>query len=260
MNKSHIIYIAIIVGIFLAYLANENIKDFKYAESPAPTRRPIQKQDLENYHDEIRRVRNEKDKLIDKTPYGNLIYNDPGSVPLYGTTNIELIISPSMALEELQPIMKAPGEIIYGRIKVGKRMKAILKGDTKVSIIELTDPEQLIGENHPTAWMWQIEGLKHGTSTLTLIVSVLETIDETKEPIWNERYINTFEVTVYWYSRIVMLIKENFTLLFGGGGLGLLGLIVLIWNIFVKKWWNNRKSTKPPGTNISPPAPGAAKQ
>ena len=147
----------------------------------------------------------EIDTILDDTPSGTIVYNDPERVPLYGVSKIEVVLSPTILKEDLEPIIKAPGKIVSESIKIGRFMEVRLTGNSSLLVTDQTPARQHISKKYPTKWLWQVEGLSKGNHTLTLIVSIIEEYNGKEGSIYNKVFTRNLEVYVsttidYWYE------------------------------------------------------------
>jgi len=116
------------------------------------------------------------DNLIANALQGNMAYTTPTSMALDETQTIQLLISPSLSVEELEKQIQATSTanpVEGAQIKISPRMRAELTvGDPDSFIIQAlhADPEQLISNLEPTEWKWLIQAKKEGRHVLTLTV------------------------------------------------------------------------------------------
>jgi hypothetical protein len=116
------------------------------------------------------------DRVIENALQGNMAYNTPTSMALDETQTIQLLVSPSLSVEELEKQIQATAtgsQTAGAQIKISPRMRAELEvGDPDAFVIQpLHDnPEQLVGTQEPTEWKWLIQARKEGRHVLTLTV------------------------------------------------------------------------------------------
>lgn len=116
------------------------------------------------------------DQLIENASQGNIAYNTPSSMALDETQTIQLLVSPSLSVEELEKQVQATSassQVEGAQIKISPRMRAELEvGDPDSFVIQPLheNPEQLVSNVEPTEWKWLIQAKKEGRHVLTLTV------------------------------------------------------------------------------------------
>jgi len=179
---------------FLLFFKPSELKDYK-KEDP-------KKESTKSLGEEI-------DQILDETPFGNIVYNDPEKVPLYGIAKIEVVLSSTIPIGDLETIIKsdieAEDKIVSEPIKIGRFMEARLTGNSSLLVTDLTPARQHVRKKYPTKGLWQVEGLQKGNHTLTLIVSIIEKHNDKEGSIYYKVFNRNLEVFVsskidYWYE------------------------------------------------------------
>ncbi len=170
------------------------------------------------------------------------------------TTNIELILNPSLSsstlatqvvergdfvvsVEESSDLIAPNGETVMvetGQIKITPRMKVVLlPQDPEAFIVaEMHDnAEQVVSSVETTIWRWSITAKKEGQQTLQLVIYQLVKDDE--KEFWRE--VETYKANIIIEVTMAQWIKSldwkwiaSFVLAFVGSVLG------------VFNWLNNR--------------------
>ena len=111
------------------------------------------------------------------------------------TVTVELLLNPSLSLEQLGEQITEGGEVVTSTIEVTPRMKAELKAQDRdaFDIQPLHDnPEQLVSATQTTQWHWWVTAKKGGLQHLTLVVYRL--IKFEGQDYWRE--VETYRATI----------------------------------------------------------------
>jgi len=180
----------------------------------------------------------EVDRLLQQSMIGSLAYNAPNEMKLDETLPIELVISPSLSVDELKKQVNAPGTVVTSSdVKITDQMEAkIFSPDPNAFTIQaLQEPRQLISELETTKWTWYVTANKSGKQKLSVVVyRVVEYQGEKLSRVVKE-YESDIDVKVTPQSQSASLWAI-------GLGILLLGGIIAAWF-----WYGNRKREQAPG-------------
>lgn len=169
------------------------------------------------------------DRILETMGIGNIAFNVPRTMVEQQDYEINLLVSPSRSMQELQEELRRHVEdhenLEGARIKLTERMEARLTGPN-FEITRRGTAIQAVGEAEPTKWQWDVLPKKAGWQELHLTLSAHLVVNDIVTP----RTIDTFEkvikVQVDWDSWIKRLIYDQWTwawsiiLLLGGYLLG----------------------------------------
>lgn len=148
------------------------------------------------------------DQLLQEMEIGAIAFNAPSRLNISDSQQIQLLLSLSEPMEQLQEQVQASGETIGANIKVSNRMEARLTG-TMFNISAVTPEVQAISKSLPTEWRWEVSPIKEGNYNLHLTLTALLEVDGRETP----RTIRTFDqiisVEVTTSQRIKGFINDN---------------------------------------------------
>lgn len=135
---------------------------------------PTETPDIESELDEI-------DRLLERTIPGNIAYNVPSSMQLDETTDIQLLLSPSLTDTELEEMISSDDSVRTASVEITPQMQAELWVDDP-DAFDIhpyhADARQLISSQEPTEWKWAITARKGGLQTLHLTLHRLVRYDD----------------------------------------------------------------------------------
>lgn len=108
---------------------------------------------------------------VNKLRNGRILYNIPEYMKVGQTEIIEVRIEKSTT-DVFVKNLQGSGNYEIGDIKTAPLMKVklICEGN-KLQVVEVSDAEQIVIDNHYTQWVWDITPLKSGQAFISLIVS-----------------------------------------------------------------------------------------
>ncbi|MCK4792334.1 MAG: hypothetical protein KAV87_51870 [Desulfobacteraceae bacterium] len=148
------------------------------------------------------------DRILANLDYGNIAFNAPKNMNLYGTAVIELVLGVKKTIEELKGIVKAEGEKIGANIRISDRMEARLSG-RNFSITAVTPETQAVSRTEVTEWKWEINPKKSGRHFLHLTLSVLLELEGSTTPRAIRTFDRIIEVNVTWYQSVSRFTQKN---------------------------------------------------
>lgn len=135
------------------------------------------------------------DRLIGKLEVGNIVFNTPDIMQLDQSEEIELLLSPTKSIEELQSELRSKKDIESATIKITDQMEAHLSG--RGFAIELIIPNQprtqAISSSRTTKWLWNVTPTRTGTQTLYLTLWIHIKVNDRKIEYKIEYIVKTFE-------------------------------------------------------------------
>jgi hypothetical protein len=122
-------------------------------------------------------------EILKNLSVGSIAFNIPDSImKLHQKTIVQLLLSPSETTEELQAKIVEEGMVDAARVKISGIMEAQLTGSSGVTVTNITEKRQLVGQGQTTEWKWQVEAIQRGKQTLNLCLNVIVSIDGKDTP------------------------------------------------------------------------------
>jgi hypothetical protein len=131
------------------------------------------------------------DAVLDQLSSANMMFSGPVNTNITQPIRAQLLIDPTISLEELEKSAVAQSPTISSRIAISKIVIASIVAD-KFDIKALTPERQAISPTSQTEWLWQLTPKAPGQHEITLSISAVVTVDGNTA----ERFIKTFEKTV----------------------------------------------------------------
>ncbi|MBC8029906.1 MAG: hypothetical protein H7Z16_07330 [Pyrinomonadaceae bacterium] len=128
----------------------------------------------------------------------SVVFNTPPSMKMEETKVIELLVSPSMSVEELTAKLSEPGESGTGSTPYADRMEAQLTG-TGFTITPITPAIQPVEPGHITKWMWEIKPKDGGAQRLVLSLNAV--LNDGKDRAMVETFRRDINIKVSWSQR-----------------------------------------------------------
>jgi hypothetical protein len=173
------------------------------------------------------------DALLARMEFGNIAFNVPQELNVKETALIQLLLSATTALDELQRELTAPGTGVGAHVKISERMEARLTGP-EFDITTITPETQAVSRQVNTEWKWEIKPRRVGTHALHLTLSALVTVDGETTP----RTIKTFDrdivIEITPAQRAAAFIAANWQWLWAA-----ILVPLATW------WWKRRASRAP---------------
>ena len=102
---------------------------------------------------------------------GTVLFNPPARMRAGVRERVEVRIAIGPPTAQLREGLKGHGAPQAEPIQVGTFMKVRLLGE-RFDVRALSSEEQVVVEEHPSQWEWDVTALHHGTQVLSLAVSV----------------------------------------------------------------------------------------
>lgn len=115
----------------------------------------------------------EIDEYLARMDVGQLAFNAPETMRLGETTQIRLVLSPTMSIEQIkEQLRELPGILQGAEIKIAPEMEAVLTGQ-HFSITAITPAAQLVSRELPTEWRWEVSPTTAGAHRLHLALNAI---------------------------------------------------------------------------------------
>lgn len=179
---------------------------------------------------DLQSVLEEIDRELERTIPGSIAHNVPSSMQLDETTDIQLLLSPSLVAGELEEMISAEGPVRTAAVEITPEMQAELWVDDP-DAFEIhpyhADARQLVGNQEPTEWKWAITARKGGVQTLHLTLHRLVRYDGRDHWRKVQEYTADLEVHVTfgkWLARL----DWKFLV---GTAIAILGVPIAVWRV-----------------------------
>ena len=182
--------------------------------------------------------------IVSNLEWGNIAFDAPKKIKFEEPKIIELILSPTKSVQELQSSLKSHEQSESARIQISNRMEANLSG-SGFKIEALVPQEQAVSRGKTTQWKWEVTPIKDGDQNLYLTLSAIIDVSNQKEPFVIRTFDKTIKVEVSTGQRISTFISSNWQWLWAS--------ILVPLSPFIWKWYQKKRGKKPPPNN-----PGAA--
>jgi hypothetical protein len=152
------------------------------------------------------------DRTLEALPLGSIAFNVSTAMTLNGSEEVDLLLSPSMSVEELQKQLLerlSRETTVEGiEIRIAPRMEARLSG-TNFSILALTPEIQPVTWKEPTEWRWEVRPTEAGSQALHLTLTAILQIEGRDSTRALRTFDRDIEVHVTWPQRINGFAAEN---------------------------------------------------
>lgn len=153
--------------------------------TPEPTREPTA---------EPTSTRPTVDSIRESLTKGNIAFNKPSVMVLEETKDVQLVLSPSVAAQELKELVKGDGQIESREVEVSDYMEATLYGDNFV--ISNATQRKLVSTKGVTEWHWDVTPTKAGKQRLHLKLSAIVIYKDGEKPLEIKTFHELIEVNV----------------------------------------------------------------
>lgn len=148
------------------------------------------------------------DEIIRRMDWGNIAFNAPAKMKLDSPSNIQLVLSHSVPINELQKLITAEGEKEGARIRISDRMEARLSG-TDFQISAITPELQAVTRDDTTEWKWEVRPQRPGRHNLYLTLTAVLYVEGSPLPRTIRTFDKTIEVEVSGWQTVFLLFREN---------------------------------------------------
>ena len=148
------------------------------------------------------------DEIIRNLQWGNIVFNTPTVMQFGEPETVELLLSPTKPIQQLQSELERQGEIESARVQISNRMRANLSSQG-LKVQALVPEEQAIGSEVTTQWKWEVTPVEEGSQKLYLSLSAVITISERDAPIVIQTYSKDIEVQISIGQRVSRFLGTN---------------------------------------------------
>lgn len=173
------------------------------------------------------------DEIVSNLEWGNIAFDAPKRMKFEEPKTIELLLSPTKSVWELQSSLKSHEQTETAFIQISNRMEASLSG-TGFKIEALVPQEQAVYRGRTTQWKWQVTPTKDEDQNLYLTVSAIINVSNQRVPLVIRTFDKTIEVEVSVGQRISMFGASNWQWIWTSL---LVPLCLILW-----KWHKGRKA------------------
>lgn len=227
LKKHKLTIVALTVGIAMTVLFGACAAQSDFASSPEPAASPS----AESPSTAISIV----DKVVKSLEWGNVVFNLPTEIQFEEPEIVQLLLSPSKTVEELQAELNQQGELESAQVQVSNRMQATLYGQS-FNVKSLVPEVQLVSSERTTEWRWEVTPTEYGEQSLHLALLAIVNISGQKEPYVIRTYNKTIEVKISPSQHVSKFITKNWQWLWAAV---LVPVVTFFW-----KWYQNKISQK----------------
>ncbi|MEA5522896.1 hypothetical protein [Limnoraphis robusta] len=176
------------------------------------------------------------DDIVKKLEWGNIAFNTPQKIKLNEPTIIELVLSPTQSIEELQSSLESQEQVESAEIRISNQMEARLSG-TGFKIEALIEEKQLISSGK-TQWKWEVTPTKSGSQNLHLTLYAIIEVSGKEEKYRIETFKKTIEVEVSVGQHASTFVADNWQWLWAS--------ILVPTAPFIWKWYRKKQGSNLP--------------
>lgn len=184
------------------------------------------------------------DEIVTNLEWGNIAFDTPKKMQFEEPKTIELLLSSTKSVQELQSSLKSHEQIESARIQISNRMEADLSG-LGFKIEALVPQEQAVYRGKTTQWKWEVTPTKDGNQNLYLTLSAIINVSNQKVPLVIRTFDKTIKVDVSVGQQISTFVSGNLEWLWAS--------ILVPISPFIWKWYTKKRDKNQPPNN-----PGAA--
>lgn len=181
------------------------------------------------------------EEIVSNLEWGNIAFDTPKKIKFEEPKTIELLLSPTKTVQELQSSLKSHEQTESARIQISNRMEADLSG-LGFKIEALVPQEQAVYRGKTTQWKWEVTPTKDGDQNLYLTLSAIINVSNQKVPLVIRTFDKTIKVEVSVGQRISTFVASNWQWLWASI---LVPLSLFLWKWYQRKWGKNQPSNNP---------------
>ncbi len=176
------------------------------------------------------------DDAVNNLEWGNIAFNTPQKIRLEEPKIIELVLSPTQSIEELQSSLESQGQIESAEIRISNRMVAHLSGTGfKIEALIEEEEEQLISSEQ-TQWKWEVTPTKSGSQNLHLTLFAIINVSGQEGKYRIKTFSETIEVEVSVGQHVSTFVSGNWEWLWASI---LVPTAPFLWKLYQKKRGKN---------------------
>lgn len=180
------------------------------------------------------------EEIVSNLEWGNIAFDTPKKMKFEEPKTIELLLSPTKSVQELQSSLKSHEQTESARIQISNRMEADLSG-LGFKIEALVPQEQAVYRGKTTLWKWEVTPTKDGDQNLYLTLSAIINVSNQKVPLVIRTFDKTIKVEVSVGQRISTFVAGNWQWLWA--------TILVPLSPFLWKWYQRKRGKKQPPNN-----------
>ena len=177
------------------------------------------------------------DQIVNTLEWGNIAFNTPQKIRLKEPTIIELVLSPTQSIEELQSSLEFQEKVESAEIRISNRMEANLSG-TGFKIEALIPQEQAISRSQTTRWKWEVTPTQDGSQNLSLTLSAIINVSGQDAPFVIQTFNQKIEVEVSVGQQVSTFVAGNWQWLWAS--------ILVPTAPFLWKWYRQKQGRNLP--------------
>ena len=154
------------------------------------------------------------DDVLDDLEFGNIVFNAPKKMQLGESERIELLLSPTKSIKELQTELENQIDIESANITIANRMEAHLSGRS-FEIEPIISERQAISSRRTAQWLWDVIPTESGILTLRLSLTVYVELNNKEENYPVETFERDIKVEVSPLKRISIIFTSIWQFLSG---------------------------------------------
>ena len=185
------------------------------------------------------------EEIVSNLEWGNIALDTPKKMKFEESKIIELLLSPTKSVQELQSSLKSHEHTESARIQISNRMKADLSG-LGFKIEALVPQEQAVYRGKTTQWKWEVTPTKDGDQNLYLTLSAIINVSNQKVPLVIRTFDKKIEVEVSVGQGISTFFAGNWQWLWASI---LVPLAPFLWKWYQRKWGKKQLPNNPGATD-----------
>lgn len=153
------------------------------------------------------------DRTLEHLEQGNIVFDAPQSMEIDKPEIIELLLSPTKSIEELQRELESEKEIESATIEITNNMEAKLSGEGFAT--EPLRPEhQAVSGRRTTRWEWKVTPTRSGKQKLELTLSIYIIPNNQKIPYVLKTFKKNIEVKISPKTHMYNFLKSVWDFIF----------------------------------------------
>jgi hypothetical protein len=148
------------------------------------------------------------DQIFRELDWGNVAFNAPPTMRYAQPQSVELLLSPSLSVADLQAKLHEKLGAESARVRVSNSMEAQLTG-TGFTIQALRPGLQAVTSQQITRWKWEVTPTEHGRQTLHLTLSARINVAGRDTPLVVRTFHREIQVDITVPQRVSGFIQNN---------------------------------------------------
>jgi len=148
------------------------------------------------------------DRVLRQLDWGNIVFDAPSTMQHEKPQIVELLLSPSLSVEELQMSLGHKAGAESARVHISNRMETELTG-SGFAIEALTPNLQAIVRTQVCRWRWQVTPTEGGTQNLYLTLSAHIDAAGHDAPLVVRTFDRRIQVEITLPQRVRWFVQNN---------------------------------------------------